>query len=218
MEIVDQWTGRHACALQTALRETQDEFAARLGVSRRTVAMWHDRPDVVLQQAAQRELDKNFDRLTESQGIRFARQLRQDDLSAAGSPVSVALRVAIAVVVNLDEVLIVCRRETDSSGITWQFPAGIVKPGVKSETIAVRETLAETGIHCSIDQHLGSRVHPLSGVDCDYFMCSYLTGSVENKDLSENVDAVWVPRADVTRFIRADTIFPPVLRALEGAP
>ena len=83
--------------------------------------------------------------------------------------------------------------------------------------VAVRETLAETNIHCSICQSLGSRLHPLSGVNCEYFLCDYLIGEIENRDPSENVSVAWAPRADVTRFISADTIFPPVLwTLLEG--
>jgi 8-oxo-dGTP pyrophosphatase MutT (NUDIX family) len=218
VEVVDQWTGQHACALQTALRETQDEFAARLGVGRRTVAMWHERPDVVLQPSAQRELDKSLDRLSESQKIRFVRQLRSDDRAVQDDRRGVALTVAIAVVVNDGEVLVVCRRDSDTSGISWQFPAGIVKPGTAARTIAIRETLAETGVHCVVRESLGSRVHPLSGVSCDYFLCDYLAGSVENKDTAENVEAMWAPSTEVTRFIKADTIFPPVLRLLEGTP
>jgi 8-oxo-dGTP pyrophosphatase MutT (NUDIX family) len=217
MEVVDQWTGLHACALQAALRETQDEFAARLGVGRRTVASWHERPDVVVAQAQQRRLDKALDGLSESQQIRFARQLRSADRVSADTSNSVALSVAIAVVVKEDHVLVVCRREADPSGITWQFPAGIVKPGAAPQVIAVRETLAETGVHCAVRTALGSRTHPLSGVYCDYFLCDYLAGDVANNDAAENVDAMWVPRIDVTRFIKADTIFPPVLDALEGA-
>jgi 8-oxo-dGTP diphosphatase len=216
LKVVDQWTGQHACALQAALRETQDEFAARVGVNRRTVASWHERPDIVLFPAAQRELDKALDKLTESQQIRFARQLRSDDRDQASDPSTVALSVAIAVVVAEETVLLVCRRDADPSGITWQFPAGIVKPGASAQTIAMRETLAETGIHCTVRSMLGSRIHPLSGVFCEYFLCDYLTGSVQNKDPDENIDAIWAPRDSVTRFIRADTIFPPILQALEG--
>ncbi|GIM87947.1 NUDIX hydrolase [Salinispora arenicola] len=216
MKVVDQWTGQYACALQAAVRETQDEFSARLGVNRRTVAMWHERPDVILQPAAQRELDKSLDRLTESQQIRFARQLRSEDRSHADNSNSVALSVAIAVVVSEDTVLLVCRRDADPSGITWQFPAGIVKPGASAQTIAMRETLAETGVHCSVRATLGNRIHPLSGVFCEYFLCDYLAGSVQNKDPDENIDAIWAPRDSVTRFIRVDTIFPPIIEALEG--
>ena len=125
--------------------------------------------------------------------------------------------MAIAVVVNDAEALIVCRRDQDPSGITWQFPAGIVKPGSLADVVAVRETLAETGIHCAVRERLGERVHPLSGVNCEYFLCDYLAGTIENRDASENLDAIWVPRRDVVRFIPADRIYAPVLRVLEGA-
>jgi 8-oxo-dGTP diphosphatase len=99
----------------------------------------------------------------------------------------IALVVAIAVV-------IVRRRDPDPSCITWQFPAGIVKPGTSAGAVAVRETLAETGIHCAIRAGLGSRVHPLSGVDYEYFLCEYLAGEVKNRDGLENADALWVPK------------------------
>jgi 8-oxo-dGTP diphosphatase len=123
--------------------------------------------------------------------------------------------VSIAIVARDAEVLVVCRRDSDPSGITWQFPAGIVKPGASPRAIAVRETLAETGIHCSIREYLGSRVHPKSDVNCEYFLCDFLAGNVENRDTSENIAAMWVPRSDVTRFIPKDIIYPPVLRQLE---
>lgn len=47
------------------------------------------------------------------------------------------------------DVLVVCRREPEPSGLDWQLPAGIVKPGATPSTVAVRETLAETGVHCA---------------------------------------------------------------------
>jgi len=216
MDVVDRWTGQYACALQLALRMSQDEFAASLGVHKRTVANWHEKPDADIRPEIQRALDTVFDQASEQVKIRFARQLKardSADLAASG----VALTVAIAIVVNEAEALIVCRRDQDPSGITWQFPAGIVKPGSLAEVVAVRETLAETGIHCVVRERLGERVHPLSGVNCEYFLCEYLTGTVENRDAFENLDAVWVPRGDVVRFIPADRIYPPVLGALEGA-
>jgi hypothetical protein len=63
---------------------------------------------------------------------------------------------------------------------------------------------------------LGSRLHPHTRVNCEYFLCEYLTGDVENRDAQENVDAVWVPKRDITRFLPADRIFTPIMRALEG--
>ena len=163
----------------------------------------------------QRVLDTAYERASETTKLRFVRQLQASDAADASANSGVALTVAIAVVTKGPDVLIVCRREADPSGITWQFPAGIVKPGAASNAVAVRETLAETGIHCSVRETLGHRVHPRSGVNCEYFLCEYLAGTVENRDTSENLDAIWVGRADVLRFIPRDMIYPPTLRALE---
>ena len=125
--------------------------------------------------------------------------------------------VAIAVVVTDSDVLMVRRRDADPSGITWQFPAGIVKPRASASSVAVSETLAETGIHCAVREPLGERVHPFTGVNCDYYMCDFLAGEVENRDPLENVDALWVPKRDVTRFVPAKSVFAPIVKAFERA-
>ena len=108
----------------------------------------------------------------------------------------------------------VCRRGTDD--LTWQFPAGIVKPGATPETVTAQETHAETGVHCAVSKHLGSRLHPVTGALCDYYLCEYLTGEASNRDALENVDVQWVPRAALARFIPTDRIYPPILEALEA--
>jgi ADP-ribose pyrophosphatase YjhB (NUDIX family) len=197
---------------------TNAEMAQSLGVALRTVASWHERPTVVVRTELQRALDTVYERATEADKVRFARQVRAEDAAddrPGTTDTVVPLAVAVAVVVAKNDVLIVCRREDDPSGITWQFPAGVVKPGLNPSTIAVRETLAETGVHCIVRAELGSRIHPLSRVHCDYFLCEYLAGTVENRDTSENMSAIFVARQDLTRFIPADRIYPPILRALE---
>ncbi|MBQ1164702.1 NUDIX domain-containing protein, partial [Streptomyces sp. A73] len=75
-----------------------------------------------------------------------------------------ALRVAIAVVVRDSQVLLVCRR--GDGALSWQFPAGMIKPGASSQVVTVQETHAETGVHSAVREHLGSRVHPVTGVSC----------------------------------------------------
>ena len=40
MDLVTGWTGRAACALQAALRMSNETFAAHLGIAVRTVAAW----------------------------------------------------------------------------------------------------------------------------------------------------------------------------------
>lgn len=137
------------------------------------------------------------------------------DIPDAQLQLSYALRVAVAVVVRDREVLVVCRRGDDGNGISWQFPAGIVKPGMLSETVSVRETFAETGVHCMAVRKLGSRVHPITNVICDYVLCDYLTGSAENVDVVENVGVAWVSKDQLARFIPADQIYAPVLDALQ---
>lgn len=126
------------------------------------------------------------------------------------------LRVAIAVVVRRSDVLVVCRRADDASGISWQFPAGVVKPGARPAVVAVRETLAETAVHCVVTRKLGTRLHPTTGVLCEYVLCDYVAGDVRNVDVVENVAAIWVSRADLTRFVPAVQVYGPVLRALDA--
>lgn len=191
---------------------TGEEFADYLGIGRRTVAAWRARPSVVLRPDMQRILDTAYERASAAVRARFAHHLNEPTREARQAQ---ALTVAIAVVVRDGNVLLVCRRDAETAGITWQFVAGVVKPGAVPELVAVRETLAETGIHCAVRMHLGSRIHPVTGVHCDYYLCDYLTGEVENRDPDENVSVVWAPRASVTRFIPPEQIYAPALAAIE---
>jgi 8-oxo-dGTP diphosphatase len=220
-EVVEQWTYRHACALQAALRLTHERFASELGVALRTVTTWHSRPDSVVRKGLQPQLDRLYETGDDGVRARFAAELSRTETAAAtnesADPVA-TLTIAIALVVDNDRVLIVCRRDADASGITWQFPAGIVKPGSAAQTVAVRETLAETGIRCAARRQLGSRIHPTTKVRAEYFVCDYLAGDAENRDPDENVDVIWAPKESLTRFIPAEQLFPPVLELLkEGA-
>ncbi|WP_109640874.1 NUDIX hydrolase [Lentzea atacamensis] len=127
------------------------------------------------------------------------------------------LRVAIAVVLRGEEVLVVRRRSAGADGISWQFPAGMMKPGVPAEMTAVRETLGETDVHCVVRGELGSRLHPATKVLCDYLLCDYVAGEARNVDAFENVDVAWVTKSKLGGFIPAEQIYRPVLEALELA-
>ncbi|OUD03326.1 NUDIX hydrolase [Streptomyces swartbergensis] len=207
MDVIDTWTGSSACALQQALRMTNDGFADHLGVAVRTVASWHSTPDIVPRTEIQAALDTAYERATDSVRRRFALLTRP-----AGGVEAQALRVAIAVVVKDDDVLLVCRRGSDS--LTWQFPAGVVKPGASPAVVAVEETHAETGVRCTVREPLGSRIHPTTGVVAEYMACEYLMGDATNRDPLENADVAWVPRSALTRFIPEQIIYPPILEAL----
>lgn len=237
MELTSGWTGRTACALQAALRLSNESFAGQLGIGVRTVASWHQKSTLRPQSEMQQILDTKLEQASAAVKARFA-ALVADQSAARGvdtgsehddgtveaerrlgadPSAAAALRVAIAVVVKDSDVLVVCRRGDDGGGISWQFPAGMVKPGVSSEVVAVRETLSETGVHCSVVRQLGSRIHPITNVLCDYLLCEYLAGDAQNMDIIENVSVVWVDRKILPRFIPPDRIFPPVLEVLEVA-
>ncbi len=57
MTLVNAWTGRTACALQAALRLSNESFAEHLGVSVRTVAAWHQKPTLKPKSEMQQLLD-----------------------------------------------------------------------------------------------------------------------------------------------------------------
>ena len=209
MDVVT-WTGRTACLLQQAMRMTNEQFAHHLGISERTISRWHAQPDMTHRTEVQQILDTAYEQAGEAVKRRFALLLNPP----APRMEAQALRVAIAVVLRGDEVLLVCRR--GDGELRWQFPAGMVKPGSDPATVAVQETHGETGVHCAVRALLGERVHPVTGVVAVYHLADYLAGEPTNLDPVENVDVTWVPRSSLTRFIPADQIFPPVLEALEA--
>ncbi|MFL4947517.1 NUDIX domain-containing protein [Streptomyces sp. MMS24-I31] len=211
MDVVGTWTGRAACLLQQAMRMTHEEFAERLGVSDRTITRWHSAPEKPIHRSeTQQILDTAYEQAGETVQRRFALLLRPP----APRMEAQALRVAIAIVLRGDDVLLVCRR--GDGELRWQFPAGMCKPGAAPETVAVQETHGETGVHCTVRQQLGERVHPVTGVVATYYLCDHLAGEATNRDPLENVDTAWVPRSALTRFIPQDQIFPPILEALEA--
>lgn len=211
MDPAQEWTGRTATALRKALRLTHERFAARLAVAPRTVVNWAANPETVPRASIQDALDELLNRAAPGVRIRFE-QLRETD-EPPESPVQ-ALRVAIAVVVHHGNVLLVRRRD-EAAGISWQFPAGIIKPGERGGDVAERETLAETAVHCSAQDRIGSRLHPVTSVVCEYYWCDYLAGEAENRDAVENAGVTWAPHQDLTKFVPRENIYPPVLAMLE---
>ncbi|MBQ1164496.1 NUDIX domain-containing protein, partial [Streptomyces sp. A73] len=79
-------------------------------------------------------LDTLHEKAPESARRRFARMFRPpvDEVQPQ------ALRVAIAGVVRASQVLLVCRR--GDGALSWQFPAGMIKPGASSQVVTVQET------------------------------------------------------------------------------
>ena len=72
MDVVTGWTGRAACALQAALRMSNDAFAAHLDIGVRTVADWHQKPGLRPRPETQQLLDTALARAPADVGERFA--------------------------------------------------------------------------------------------------------------------------------------------------
>jgi 8-oxo-dGTP diphosphatase len=216
MTVIDAWGGEQAIRLQAALRMSNDDFARHLGIATRTVAGWHANPGITPRPDVQQRLDIALERTSAGELRRFKALARPsvDELDAA--PPHQTLYAAIAVVQRDGVVLLVQRRVSEGS-LSWQFPAGIVKPGAAPDVVAVRETLSETGVHCTVREQIGARLHPVTKVYCAYFYCDYLTGEAENRDVVENASVTWAPIANLTMFIPEDTIYPPILEMLGGS-
>jgi plasmid maintenance system antidote protein VapI len=87
LTVVDLWTGRHAYAMQTALRMSNEAFAAHLGIAVRTIAKWHAQPDIVQSPDMQSVLDTALTQATEPVQLRFALLLGRTN-SAVGNDVA----------------------------------------------------------------------------------------------------------------------------------
>ena len=81
-DVVTGWTGRTACALQKALRMSNEGFAAHLCIGVRTVADWHSDPGMRPQTEKQQHLDIAFARATPDEKARFAVLTGQSPLMA----------------------------------------------------------------------------------------------------------------------------------------
>jgi hypothetical protein len=85
MDVVTGWTGRSACALQAALRMSNEAFAEHLDIGVRTVAGWHQKPDLRPRPEMQQLLDTALARASAEAGERFA-------ILTGQSPLAVSVR------------------------------------------------------------------------------------------------------------------------------
>lgn len=71
MVVIERWTGRHARALQAAMRMTNEAFAEYLGVAVRTVGRWREQPEMVPSTQLQQALDTALELSSEAVRWRF---------------------------------------------------------------------------------------------------------------------------------------------------
>lgn len=85
MSAASGWTGESACALQAALRLSNEAFAERLGIGVRTVAGWHQKPTLRPQSEMQQLLDTALEQASADVKDRFGALAAEpeDDQKAA---------------------------------------------------------------------------------------------------------------------------------------
>lgn len=77
MQLITSWTGAHADALRRSLRMTNESFAEYLDVAVRTVAYWHQRPEMVPRARQQEALDDGLERAPDRAKAQFALMMGQ---------------------------------------------------------------------------------------------------------------------------------------------
>ncbi|WP_435886336.1 hypothetical protein [Streptomyces bacillaris] len=78
MDVVERWTGRYACLLQSALRLGNEQFAAHLGIAVRTVAAWHADASVTPRREMQQLPDTAHEQAPPAARQRFALLLAKE--------------------------------------------------------------------------------------------------------------------------------------------
>jgi 8-oxo-dGTP diphosphatase len=108
--------------------------------------------------------------------------------------------IAAAIIVDREQVLLVCRREPEGA-LLWTFPSGKVEAGESGEQAAVRETAEEVGLEVSAVKTLGDRIHPATGRRMIYVVCEVLAGEAHVADADELAEVEWCPRARVAELV-----------------
>ena len=125
------------------------------------------------------------------------------DLSREDSPIAARLRISTGLVHQGKNILMVRRRYKEGK-LSWQFPAGIVKPLQDPDQRIVEEVLKETGISVKVVSKLGERISPDTKVHMIYFDCEYLVGELQNGEANENAEVAWVPADKVESYVTSN--------------
>ncbi|GGN80121.1 hypothetical protein GCM10010112_55250 [Actinoplanes lobatus] len=121
--------------------------------------------------------------------------------------------VVAAIVVQSGRVLLI-RRAVVEGRLSWQFPAGKVEVGERTDEAAVRETLEETGLAVRVVDDLGMRIHPDTGRTMFYLACEVEGGNAYPASRAEVAEVAWCDRQTVAVLVPYP-LYSPVQRYLD---
>lgn len=131
-----------------------------------------------------------------------------------GEPVSEEPVLAMGVVVDRGQLLLICRAVPEGD-LMWALPGGTVEPGETAGQAAVREVLEETGLTVEAVEELGGRVHPDTGRLIAYVACTVLEGTAHAASQREVSAVAWAARDEIPQYVPRG-LFPPVQAYLDG--
>lgn len=129
------------------------------------------------------------------------RWFRPPKSEAAPNPTD---RTAVVGIVVRDRDVLMVQRKGNDEPLTWQFPAGELRPNRDPREKLTTEIFAETGVKVRVVAQIGERLHPDTGVHCLYFRCAYQEGEARNLDSGENSDVAWIAAKRVADYISSD--------------
>jgi len=92
-------------------------------------------------------------------------------------------------------ILLVKRKKDD--GILWSFPGGKVEVGESSEEAIAREVKEECDVVCNPIRLLGSRIHPVTNVEIEYWLCEFQSGEAKVAAPEEIEEVAWKTKDEV---------------------
>lgn len=96
-------------------------------------------------------------------------------------------KLAVAVVIEQDDEIVLQRRTIDPGSGLWTFPSGFVDRGEPVEEAAVREAWEEVGLQVKLDRFLGLYSSPGETVVLAVFVAMPVAGELQSLDENDAV-------------------------------
>lgn len=117
----------------------------------------------------------------------------------------------LAIIENNKKILVgsvIDKAKKEFGGLQYVFPGGKVEENETLEEAVIREVYEETKLNVAVIEKIGSRIHPVTGMQLHYFFCKSEESEADHRDpLNEDIDNLeWVELEEL--FNRMPDIYP----------